>query len=207
MTPLLPLCKMLTFTWDENNYMHFLQRHSIPFVDESRLCSPKMAFTPMWVDLLPQSCIIQGFATSDANQTKKWTIATNTPLINSSLLAIEVFGCLHKHVDVFLHNYVNAIWSLKRLEGLHLSTLVTFFRQKVLITLQRMQMPSIVSRAIVVGLTISQLPPLQDTPPITTTDLLQAIGVWHQNMANLPQEIGSRNGEILTSILSQLDVL
>jgi hypothetical protein len=26
-------------------------------------------------------------------------------------------------------------------------------------------------------------------------------------MANLPQEIGSRNGEILTSILSQLDVL
>jgi len=92
-------------------------------------------------------------------------------------LAIEVFGCLHKHVDVFLHNYVNAIWSLKRLEGLHLSTLVTFFRQKVLITLQRMQMPSIVSRAIVVGLTISQLPPLQDTPPITTTDLLQAIGV------------------------------
>jgi hypothetical protein len=46
-------------------------------------------------------------------------------------LAIEVFGCLHKYVDVFLHNYANAIQSLKRIEGLHLFTLVTFFHQKV----------------------------------------------------------------------------
>jgi hypothetical protein len=87
------------------------------------------------VDLLPQSCVIQGFAAFDASQAKKGAIATNTPLINSSLLVIEIFGCLDKHVDVFLHNYVNAIWSLKRLEGLHLSTLVIFLHQKVLITL------------------------------------------------------------------------
>jgi hypothetical protein len=129
------------------------------------------------MDLLPQSCVIQGFATFNAIQVKKRTIATNTPLINSSLLVIEVFGCLHEHVDVFLHDYVNVIWSLKRLEGLHLSTFVTFFHQKVLITLQKMQASSILSLAVVVGLVISQLSPLQDTPPITMADLLQAISV------------------------------
>jgi hypothetical protein len=42
------------------------------------------------------------------------------------LLAIEIFGCLHKHVDMFLHDCANAIWSLKGLGGLHLSTLVIF---------------------------------------------------------------------------------
>jgi hypothetical protein len=77
---------------------------------------------------------------------------------------------------VFLHNCANVIWSLKRPKGPQLSTLVIFFRQKVSITLQRMQVSSILSRAIAVGLTTSRLPPLQDTPPITTTDLLQAIG-------------------------------
>jgi hypothetical protein len=36
------------------------------------------------------------------------------PIDQTLPLAIEVFGCSHKHVDVFLHNRVNAIWSLKR---------------------------------------------------------------------------------------------
>jgi hypothetical protein len=40
--------------------------------------------------------------------------------------AIEVCECLHKQVNVFLHNCVNTIWSLKGLEGSHLSILVTF---------------------------------------------------------------------------------
>jgi hypothetical protein len=41
-----PLHEMLVSTWDENNYMHFLQPHSIPFINESTLCLPKMAFAP-----------------------------------------------------------------------------------------------------------------------------------------------------------------
>jgi hypothetical protein len=53
-------------------------------------------------------------------------------------LTIEVFGCLHKHVDVFLHDYANAIWSLKGQESLHLSILVIFLHQNFLITLQKM---------------------------------------------------------------------
>ncbi len=38
-----------------------------------------------------------------------------------------------------LHDYVNAVWSLKGIKGLYLFTLVTFFHQKVLITPQNMQ--------------------------------------------------------------------
>jgi hypothetical protein len=55
-TPLLPLPKMLAFTWDENSYVCFLQSCSIPFVDESTLCSPKMAFVPWLVLSLPTQC-------------------------------------------------------------------------------------------------------------------------------------------------------
>jgi hypothetical protein len=43
-TPLPPLREMLVLTWDENNYMCFLQPHSTPFIDELTLCLPKMAF-------------------------------------------------------------------------------------------------------------------------------------------------------------------
>jgi len=85
---------------------------------------------------------------------RKGVIATNTPLINSSLL-IEVFGCLHKHANVFLHDFANAIWSLKGIEGPHISTLVTFFSSKILITLQRMQVSSILTWAIALGLATS----------------------------------------------------
>ncbi len=45
-TPLLPLREMSTFTWDENNYKHFFQSCSTPFVDKSTLCSQKMVFAP-----------------------------------------------------------------------------------------------------------------------------------------------------------------
>jgi hypothetical protein len=45
---------------------------------------------PMWTNLLPRFCLTQGFATSDMAQAKR--IAIDTPLINSSFLAIEVFG-------------------------------------------------------------------------------------------------------------------
>jgi len=35
-------------------------------------------------------------------------------------LAIEVFGCLNKQVDVFVHDYGNALWNFKGLVGLPL---------------------------------------------------------------------------------------
>ncbi len=44
--PLPPLREMLVSTWDQNNYMCFLQPHSTPLINESTLCLPKMAFAP-----------------------------------------------------------------------------------------------------------------------------------------------------------------
>jgi hypothetical protein len=41
---------MLGFTWDENNYMHFLQPHSTPVFGKSTLRLLKMAFAP-WLTL------------------------------------------------------------------------------------------------------------------------------------------------------------
>jgi hypothetical protein len=66
-----------------------------------------------------------------------------------------MFGCLHKQVDVFLHDYTNAIWNLKASKGPLFSILVTFLHKKISITLQRMQISSILSWAVVIGLATS----------------------------------------------------
>jgi hypothetical protein len=130
------------------------------------------------VDLLPQSCTTQRFVTSNATQVKERSYRNQHPINQFLPLAIKVFDYLHKHVDMFLLDYANAIWSLKGSDGFHLSTLITFLCQKVSITLQRMQASCILSQVIiVVDLTTSQLPPLQDTPPITTANLLQTISL------------------------------
>ncbi len=66
-------------------------------------------------------------------------------------------------MDVFLNNFVNAIWSLKAPKGPPLPILITFFCQKFSITLQRLQASSILNWVIA-----PQLP-----PPISMADLLQ----------------------------------
>jgi hypothetical protein len=45
-----------------------------------------------------------------------------------------------------------------------------------------MQTSSILNQAVVVGLVTSQLPPLQDTPPIIMVDLLQPVDFLHQQI-------------------------
>ncbi len=79
--------------------------------------------------LFPQSCAIQGFVVLDATQVKEKKYYNRHPTNQFLPLAIEIFGHLHKQVDVFLHDCANAIWSLKGLEGLHLFILVTFLCQ------------------------------------------------------------------------------
>ncbi len=62
-----------------------------------------------WPYLVPQSCTIQGFFAFDVGQAKERSYH-NQHLINQFLpLAIEVFGCLHKQADMFLHDCANAI--------------------------------------------------------------------------------------------------
>jgi hypothetical protein len=130
---------------------------------------------PTRMDLFPQSCTTQRFATSNATSAKLKSYCNRHPIDQFRPLVIEVFGCLHKHANVFLHNYANAIWSSKRTKSPHIFTLVTFLYQIFLIILQKMQVFSILNRAIVIGLTTSQLPHLQNTPPITMVNLLQTI--------------------------------
>jgi hypothetical protein len=61
-----------------------------------------------WVDLIPQSCTTQRFATFDATQAKEKSYYDQHPTNEFLSLAIEAFGCLHKQVDVFLNDYANA---------------------------------------------------------------------------------------------------
>jgi hypothetical protein len=75
---------------------------------------------------LPRSCTTQRFATSDVTQAKEKNYHNRHPINQFLPLAIEVFGYLHKHADVFLHDYANVIWSLKGTKGSHLFTLITF---------------------------------------------------------------------------------
>jgi hypothetical protein len=48
--------------------------------------------------------------------------------------------------------------------------------------------------------------PLKHTPN-TMADLLQVIGFWHINIANLPQAVDYGHGEILTFTSNHLGVL
>jgi len=86
---------------------------------------------PTCANFLHRSCTIQGFTTSNVTQTKQKNYH-NQHLIDQFLpLAIEVFGCLHKQVDVYLQDCVNAFWSSKGPEGLFLSILVVFLYQNI----------------------------------------------------------------------------
>jgi len=71
------------------------------------------------------------FATSNVAQTKEKRFCNQHPTNQFLPLINEVFDCLHKHVNVFLNNFANAIWSLKGLEGPHLSILVIFLVKKL----------------------------------------------------------------------------
>jgi hypothetical protein len=64
-------------------------------------------------NLLPPSCIIQIFTTFDVAQAKERGYCNQHPTDQFFHLAIELFGCLHKHANVFLYYCANAIQSLK----------------------------------------------------------------------------------------------
>jgi hypothetical protein len=100
---------------------HILTKNDIHILTDVVIDNPTQVY------LLPQSYRTQGFANSNAIQAKEMNYRNQHPTNQFLPLVIEVFGCLHKHVDIFLYDCANAIWSLKGLEeGPHLSTLITF---------------------------------------------------------------------------------
>jgi hypothetical protein len=136
--------------WDVGFHMGWKQLHALPSITfNSSHWRINIVFTkygirtlanivivdPTWTDFLPRSCITQGFVALDVTQAKEKSYCNRHPIDQFLPLVIEIFACLHKHADVFLRYYANAIWSLKRTEGLHLSTLVTFLCEKNSITL------------------------------------------------------------------------
>jgi hypothetical protein len=56
---------------------------------------------PTQMDLLPQFCAIQRFATSNVIQAKEKNYCNQHPIDQFFLSAIKIFGCLHKQIDVF----------------------------------------------------------------------------------------------------------
>jgi hypothetical protein len=58
----------------------------------------------MFVDLPPQSCTTQRFATSNATEAKEMSYYDQHPTNQIFPLAIKVFKCLHKQAYVLLHN-------------------------------------------------------------------------------------------------------
>ncbi len=130
---------------------------------------------PTQADLFCGFCITQGFVAFKAVQAKENSYHNQHPTNHLLLLAIEVFGCLNKQADVFLHGCANAMWDFKRPKGPPFFLLVTFLHKKISITLQKIQASSILNHSIAIGLTTSQLSPLQDNPPITMANLLQTV--------------------------------
>jgi hypothetical protein len=53
------------------------------------------------MNLVPQYCVTQGFIAFNATQAKKWNYHDRHPVDQFLPLAIQVFGCLHKQVNVF----------------------------------------------------------------------------------------------------------
>ncbi len=101
MTPLPPICEMLVSTWDKNNYMHFLQPHcwwvDIVFTkDGIHTLTNIIIVNPTRPDLLPWSCAIQRFVTSNATQVLKSSYHNQHPIDQFLPLTIELFGYLDK---------------------------------------------------------------------------------------------------------------
>jgi len=61
------------------------------------------------MDLLPQSCTIQGITTFIASQTKERGYHDQHPNDQFLPSTIEAFGCLHKQAYMLLHDCANAI--------------------------------------------------------------------------------------------------
>jgi hypothetical protein len=124
----------VTSVRDVNFHVGWKQLHALPSTTFNSSCRwVDVVFTkygihtlvdviivnPTWTDLLPWSCRTRGFVAPNAIQAKEKSYHNWHPIDQFFPLAIEVFGCLHKHADVFLHYCANAIWSLKALEGPH----------------------------------------------------------------------------------------
>lgn len=66
-------------------------------------------------------------------------------------LVIEIFGCVHQQANNFLHQCVNMVWLTKNTCSPRLVVLCAFYKQRVLVALQKTHATFILKCIIVVG--------------------------------------------------------
>jgi hypothetical protein len=64
---------------------------------------------PMRMNLLPQFCVTIRFVVFDVAQAKERSYQNQHPIDQFLPLAIEIFNCLHKYANMFLHDCANAM--------------------------------------------------------------------------------------------------
>ncbi len=139
--------------WDVDFHVGWKQLHAFPSTTFNFFCRridivlakdgictlvDVVIVDPMQTNLFPWFYATQRFATFDVIQIKERNYHDRHPTNQFLPLAIEIFGCLYKQVDVFLHDCANTIWNLKTPKG-------PLLHQKISITLPRMQASSILS--------------------------------------------------------------
>ncbi|CAM6129262.1 unnamed protein product [Calypogeia fissa] len=116
---------------------------------------------------------ISGHAASHAARLKEEAYATRHLGDLFYPFAVEVFGALHSALDRFLQ--ASAALCVERRPYRSVLVVMAFFRQRVLVALQRAQAFTIQRRAEAVGFRASRHVPLLDPPLTFTTDLYQAL--------------------------------
>jgi hypothetical protein len=87
---------------------------------------------PTQADLLHQFYTTRRFVPFEVIQAKERSYPDQHPIGQFLPLVIEVFGCLNKQANVFLHDCANAMWNFKRLEGPPLSWLFFYIKKSQL---------------------------------------------------------------------------
>ncbi len=131
---------------------------------------------PTHVNLISQVAYSWGMVITIVIQAEFVSYCDRHPEDDFIPIAIEIFICLYQQVDDFLHQCANMTWSAKGFGG-PLSIICSFYRQRVLVVLQRIQATTILRWAIMaIGETFSKLGVLLGFSPISLHNLFRAIG-------------------------------
>ncbi len=87
------------------------------------------------------------------------------------LLAIQVFGCFHQQVNNFFHQCANMAWTTKGTGGPLLSLLCSFYKQRVLMALQKIQVASILRHVVIAREGFFKLRVLLNLPLLFLVDM------------------------------------
>ncbi|KAL3682484.1 hypothetical protein R1sor_000506 [Riccia sorocarpa] len=106
-----------------------------------------------------------------AAQAKVRDYADRDPSDDFIPLALETYGCLHPRFDAFIVQCAHDMLSRSSHIPLPPSLLITSYRQRIAVALQRSHALAILQRATAVTAASSSLPPLSSTPSVPLVDM------------------------------------